>query len=184
MPVPDFSPGEKLTAAAMDSIGLWKVASGTLSTATTNFVGCFTSDYTNYRIVIDSLNFSGTGDLYWQLLTGTTVESGNNYKWAMTGLTESGLATNSATAASTRGYTGATSQTASLVLSSSTMDVLGPNLAQRTLCMVAASGLEAAYYHRTGWAQYNQTNAYDGIRFTTATAVTVTGNVTIYGYRK
>jgi hypothetical protein len=42
---PDFSSGAVLTAAQMNSVGLWKVASGSLSTATTNFQGCFTSDY-------------------------------------------------------------------------------------------------------------------------------------------
>ena len=79
MPVPDFSPGEVLTAAAMDSIGLWKVASGTLSGTATNFVGCFTSDYTNYRIVVDGITFNTTGDVYIQFLNNTTPNATANY---------------------------------------------------------------------------------------------------------
>jgi hypothetical protein len=55
MPVPDFSPGEVLTAAAMDSIGLWLVKTQTIpSTATTSVTvtDAFSSTYDMYRITI------------------------------------------------------------------------------------------------------------------------------------
>jgi hypothetical protein len=184
MPVPDFSPGEVLTAAAMDSIGLWRVGGGALSTATTNFEGVFTSDYTDYRIVIDSLVFSSSADLYWRVLTGSTAASSADYGWSVTGLTDASGGTSSAAAAQTIGYTGSSSNLASVVISSCSLDFYGPQLAQRTFVTSSAVGYASAFYHRTGMSYYNLTNAYDGIQFTTLSANTVTGNVSIYGYRK
>jgi len=58
MPVPDFSPGEVLTAAAMDSIGLWLVKSQTVGSNVASVVvsDCFSADYQNYKIVITGLD--------------------------------------------------------------------------------------------------------------------------------
>jgi len=52
MPVPDFSPGEVLTAAAMDSIGLWLVKTQTVGTGVSSVTvtGAFSADYQNYRV--------------------------------------------------------------------------------------------------------------------------------------
>jgi hypothetical protein len=184
MPVPDFSPGEVLTAGAMDSIGLWKVASGSLSTATTDFVGCFTSNYRDYRIVIDNLAFSGTGDLYFRMLLGTTPATASDYFWAMNGLSSSNTALNTAAASQAFSYTGVSNNGANnLIAMASTLDVFGPQLAQRTLVLTHSIGVITDFYHRTGFTSHNLTTAYDGIRFLTNSAVTVTGNVTIYGYR-
>lgn len=53
MPVPDFSPGEVLTASAMDSIGLWLIKTHTLptSTNTTTISDVFSSTYEAYKII-------------------------------------------------------------------------------------------------------------------------------------
>jgi hypothetical protein len=52
MPVPDFSPGEVLTAAAMDSIGLWLVKTQTVGTTVSSVTvtGAFSADYQSYKI--------------------------------------------------------------------------------------------------------------------------------------
>jgi hypothetical protein len=52
MPVPDFSPGEVLTAAAMDSIGLWLVKTQTVGTtvSSVNVTNAFSADYENYLV--------------------------------------------------------------------------------------------------------------------------------------
>jgi hypothetical protein len=54
MPVPDFSPGEVLTAAAMDSIGMWLIKTQTIGTAVSSVTvtGAFSADYDNYKIVV------------------------------------------------------------------------------------------------------------------------------------
>jgi len=185
MPVPDFSPGEVLTAGAMDSIAMWRVAGGPLSGTATNFVGCFTSNYTNYRVVVDSVAWNATGDLYYQLLTGSTPENGGNYHWAMAGFRANGVAFNSTAQSQTLGFLGATNSGANnLIVGAATWDILGPQLAQRTLLTGEGAGVFNEYMGVNGMNAHNLTNAYTGIRFLTNTATTFTGNVTIYGYRK
>jgi hypothetical protein len=185
MPVPDFSPGEVLTAAAMDSIGLWRVGGGTLSSTATNFVGCFTSNYTNYRIVIDSVTFNSTGDLNIQFLSGATPNTTANYSYAFVGLTTGGASGN-ANGTTTFAYTGMTTTAAfNETMGFVIMDVLAPqSAAQRTFVSINSAGYGANFYTRSGLAEQNQLLAFDGIRFLTNSAATFTGNVNIYGYRK
>jgi hypothetical protein len=185
MPVPDFSPGEVLTASAMDKIGLWRVGGGTLSGTAVNFAGCFTSDYTDYRIVVDSLAFSAAGDMYYQYLNGTTPRTTANYYWAMTGLRIDTVASNSASLSTTLGYTGMSSNASGgLMLSSGSMDIYAPTIARRTFLTSAAVGYASDFYHRHGMSGQNEDISFDGIRFFTNSAVTFTGTVSIYGYRK
>jgi hypothetical protein len=78
MPVPDFSPGEVLTAAAMDSIGLWlvktqAVGAGALSAVVT---GAFSSDYNNYFVTWTGGAGSVSGA---QLRIAFNVDTANNY---------------------------------------------------------------------------------------------------------
>jgi hypothetical protein len=185
MPVPDFSPGEVLTAAAMDSIGLWKVASGALSGVSTNFVGCFTSDYNNYRIVVDRLSFNATGDIYIRMLSGTTPASGaTEYQYAFTGLTSAGGAANITNAGTNAGFIGASNNLFNNgAVSSVSADIYSPAVTQRTIFTISSISHPSAVAHRTGALYHNPTTAYDGIQFLTLTATTFTGNVTIYGYR-
>jgi hypothetical protein len=77
MPVPDFSPGEVLTAAAMDSIGLWLVGSGTLSltTSATNVTGVFSSTYKNYRVLLNVTARSASQRIDFKYIDGTTPTS-------------------------------------------------------------------------------------------------------------
>jgi hypothetical protein len=78
MPVPDFSPGEVLTAAAMDSIGLWLVKTQTVGTGVSSVTvtGAFSSSYDNYRIIISGGQTSVNGSIALQLnnSTGTTYQ--------------------------------------------------------------------------------------------------------------
>jgi hypothetical protein len=181
---PIFSAGAVLTAAQMNQLGLFKVATGSLSTATTDFVECFTGDYRNYRIVISNVAFSGTGDLLFRMLDGTTPSTTSDYFWAMSGFKVVASAFNAEGNGQALGYTGISNNGANnLQIGAAVMDVHGPLLEQRTLNTSQAVGVVTDYYHRSGMSVHNRLLAYDGIRFFTNSAVTVTGNVTIYGYR-
>jgi hypothetical protein len=75
MPVPDFSPGEDLTAAAMDSIGLWLVKTQTVGTGVSSVTvtGAFSSAYDNYEIVYSGGTMtSSSADSQLALQLGTT----------------------------------------------------------------------------------------------------------------
>jgi hypothetical protein len=186
MPVPDFSPGEVLTAAAMDSIGLWRVGGGALSGTTTNFEGVFTSNYTNYLITLDNLQMSATADIYLRMLNGSSAANTADYFWAFLGWTDAGGNVNSQGAAQTVGFIGFSQSGANNIpIGSSRIDVFSPALTARTFfkCATVAypSGNTAT---RDGVVRHNLTSSYNGIQFVTASAATMGGNVSIYGYRK
>jgi hypothetical protein len=91
MPVPDFSPGEVLTAAAMDSIGLWLVKTQTVGTGVSSVpvTNCFSADYDNYKITytggvgstfqdISMVLGSITSNYYWINLSTSYVNGSVN----------------------------------------------------------------------------------------------------------
>jgi hypothetical protein len=106
MPVPDFSPGEVLTAAAMDSIGLWLVKSQTIGTgvASVTVTDAFPTSYRSFNVVITggvastsanlalTLGASSTGYFagysYVNIGTGATaiVTNNNASSWSAVGL--------------------------------------------------------------------------------------------------
>ena len=184
---PDFSSGAVLTAAQMNSVGLWKVASGALATATTNFQSCFTSDYRDYRIVIDSMGASGVGDFYIRLLQGASEVTGataNNY-WAYRGITSAGVAGDSSAAANVAWYLGATFPGATTVSGQSIIDITTPQIAAKTMATVQSANLIAgAYISRNGMCAFDTSAVFDGFAVKSLSAATLSGNVTIYGYRK
>jgi hypothetical protein len=186
MPVPDFSPGEVLTASAMDAIGMWRVGGGALSTATTNFAGVFTSNYTNYRIVIDSPATSGAGDFYLKFLYASTglVTTANNYYWAYRGLNSSGGSQDINAAATNQGYLGWSSPGAGGA-GGMVFDIISPFLTNKKAVQGQAFSLgSGVYISRSGGFSWDASDSFSGFQITSATAVTLTGNVSVYGYRK
>jgi hypothetical protein len=184
MPVPDFSSGEVLTAAAMDSIGLWKVASGTLSTATTNFVGCFTDSYKNYVITLDQIAVSGAADVYFRFLENTTAFTGS-YPWAMRGLTVAGAGSDSNNGgAADAGYTGITVTSPSGPIASAYLQVFGTRQNNaRSHVLLSCASFQSAWYSRSGMSFADDNRLFNGIQFLSKSTPTFTGNVTIYGCR-
>jgi hypothetical protein len=165
--------------------GLVYVTSGPLSTATTDFVGCFSSIYRNYRIVIDQISWSGTADLYFRMLSGSTPATTAEYFWAYNGLSAIAGGSNSNGNGQVLGYLGTTNNGANnLAVGSASFDIYAPNVAARTLFTGTGIGVISEYVSKTGIAAHNLTTAYTGIRLMTGSAVTMTGNVTIYGYRQ
>jgi hypothetical protein len=165
--------------------GLELITTGTLSSTGTNFNQCFSSNYKNYKIVIDQIAFStAPAELYWQLRSGTTTIN-TNYRWAFLGLSANNLNRNAnESVLEAACFTGVSiSSFPDLVLSTLTMDIMGPNIAARTFAHTSAIGFESTNFFRYGVTMNNATTAYNGIRFSTQSSATVTGNVAIYGYR-
>jgi hypothetical protein len=183
---PVFLDTEILYASSMNKIGMWKVASGSLSTATTNFQGCFTPDYRNYRIVINSMGASGAADFYIRLLQGAsevTGATGNNY-WAYRGIDSAGAAGDSSAAANVAWYLGLTFSGATTVSGQSIIDITTPQIAAKTMGTVQSANLiTGAYMSRNGMCAFDTTAVFDGFAVKSLSAATLSGNVTIYGYR-
>ena len=187
--LPAFTTGQVFTSAAandMANSGLTYITSGALSSTGTNFAGCFTSTYDNYRIVMSSLALSADADIYWAGLVGTTPSTSADYSFAQLGLRADNTALNAANSASTLGYTGftATGGVGGVVVGSVSIDIYGPKLTQRTFMTVNAMGYSLGFYARQGMSHFNLTTSFNGIRFTAGAAPTMTGTVTIFGYRK
>jgi hypothetical protein len=74
MPVPDFSPGEVLTAAAMDSISGWLVASTSFTSSPgVEVQNCFSSSYRNYKVILNVFG-NNSHNLQMQFMTGTNTK--------------------------------------------------------------------------------------------------------------
>jgi hypothetical protein len=179
MPVPDFSPGEVLTAAAMDSIGLWKINSSTFTTQDPfDLTGIFSSTYRNYKIIME-IKGSATAACNMQMLSGTnTPYTLNNYYrygfYVGGGGTFTGLS--------------AANQTNMFITNTSTahnspieMTIFAPNVSDRTYAMTQSfdpsSGLQIILHH-----QIDAATQFTGLRFDAASG-SVTGNVRVYGFR-
>jgi hypothetical protein len=189
MPVPDFSPGEVLTAAAMDSIGLWKVGEFTAS-GTSRALVCdniFTSDYTNYRVVVRLRSTLNTNACFYQYLDTSGVAVNTIYFGTVYGKDYAG---------GTTGFIGTLSLTSVqyvvYVPNSTTfhlntaLDIYSPLSATTN---TAVNGFQSsissgAFFH--GGAVLGMMNAaqgHRGIRFDNGGGTNLTGTVTVYGYR-
>jgi hypothetical protein len=177
MPVPDFSPGEVLTAAAMDSIGLWLVKTVTIGAGVSSVLvaDCFSADYTNYKIVIAG-GVASTGTNMTIQLTGITGSVYNNAGTFLTygSATVNGFGPGLSTSL-IYGPGDATFHAASL-------DIMNPFATTRK--GIISNGVSAAsQYAFAGYV--NSTTSSTGFTITPATmGSTLTGGtIRVYGYR-
>jgi hypothetical protein len=179
MPVPDFSPGEVLTAAAMDSIGLWKVASVSVTSGSVLAVNnCFTSDYDNYRIVLFNLKTTSNIAMNWQLRNGTTPSTTGYFS------TQAFILFGAATwlfgSPGTSSFI-APGNTNTNPPSSGTIDIFQPQKNERTGFFGTYQAHDAMIL--TSGTHNDGTNVYDGFQLNSAGTFT-SGTATVYGYRK
>jgi hypothetical protein len=78
---PDFTDATALAASSLNSIGLWKTASVTLTGQTTaSLTNAFTSDYSNYLFVYNVRTNTGTTAMRVQLaINGTPNATAGSY---------------------------------------------------------------------------------------------------------
>ena len=183
-----FVTGQVFTASDANNMansGLTYITSGSLSTATTDFVGCFSSTYDNYRIVITSPQVSSAADIYFRLLDGTTPKI-TNYYYGSVGFNTAGTALNTFGAGGTEVYTGWTCSAggAGTDIGMLVADITTPFVAKKTSFAGSYMAFQTAYKVGTFSATQTDATSYSGLRISTLTAATLTGTATIYGYRK
>jgi hypothetical protein len=177
MPVPDFSPGEVLTAAAMDSIGLWLVKTQTIGAgvASVPVADAFSSNYENYYISLIG-GVGSTGQFISMILTGSTA---NYYAagtdTAVTTAVVQGTNNNNTASWSQIGYSSTNNNSLSV-------NLFGPNMAKTT----GMSAFIMPHLTGGGFRQsagfHNVATAYTG--FTIAVGGTMTGGtIRVYGMR-
>lgn len=154
----------------------------TFSAATAISVnGCFTSQYTNYRVVVDISAQSGSAGGSLRLRAAGTDDSSTNYTvqhgWF------SGSSTPSAATASGQTSWGTTPVSGAEHFY--VMEFNGPAVARATRLQIhdSAWATPTTGVDTTTSARHTLTTAYDGFTYTPS-AGNVTGTVTVYGYYK
>ena len=136
--------------------------------------GCFTSDYTNYRILV-----AGTGstnvDLALRLRAAGSDATGTDYLSRNLLAFSGGISSNESTTASWENLARVNTDAGCGVI-----DLFRPQLAVKT-AMNNQGGTSVVTQIRNG--HHNLANAYDGFTLTANTG-NMTGIVSVYGYRK
>jgi hypothetical protein len=185
-----FTAGQILTASQMGTlqtnIGLTYITGGALSSTATNFAGCFSSSFENYRIEFSKIDI-GAGWLQFQMLNTTTPFTSSLYSAAFASVNSStGSPSADRGTAITAGYLGFNFQSTANGSMSASYDFMNPFGTGRTFY----NGSASVYYAVTPFFQLNNggggidsTNSFDGIRISSSGGGTLIGNVRIYGYR-
>lgn len=189
MAYPTFASGDVLNASDMNAVGLWAItpssvtngtASGptvtvgtTVSSVTLN--GVFSSDYTDYRVVITAVNGTNGGSyVTCQFGAEATGYYGSLFYDLYTGASN-GYGRNNNGASFYVGIIGANNDT------NSSFDIHAPNLAKRTCANGTFNG-----DNYSGWfgGQLANTTQYTDLKIGTSLGTLTGGTIVVYGYRK
>jgi hypothetical protein len=178
MPVPDFSPGEVLTAAAMDSIGLWLVSSTAVGTgvASVTVTDAFSASYDAYKITYTGGVASASVNLGTRLGATTT-----GYRMAMNGVTSvsGAVAAYDNNTNTTWIWTGGANTT----WVNYNIEVWQPFLARPTFVtsVLASNGADNYWQVRGSLAD---SNSYTSFTLLPSSGTITGGTICVYGYRK
>ena len=186
MPVPNFSPGEILTASAMDSIGLWEIATVTFSASSSVVVdNVFSADWNDYRVIVNATG-SATGFSGFQFRNGSGNITGlfyrgqgvRGYGSSVDAISDYNLSTYPAFMLTYGTGTNRTITTSDICtpFSASTATVA----TYQNFCDNAPA---AVSYTSNGGFLYAQNAQATGFRLVPS-AGTITGSLSVYGYNK
>lgn len=184
---PTFTAGAVLTAAQMNAVGLWLVGSTTATSGSTaQVLGCFSTDYDSYKIIVSDLRTVAAASFTMQLLQGSTAVA-TNYGWGVSRVDYAGALTGAGS-----GITPLVSSWASQVTNSTTsatsmiMEVQNPFLSQYTYAQWESTDNRggSGYARVMGGGTQASTNSFTGIRFTLTASSITNMNISVYGYRK
>lgn len=170
------------TVATTANVGMRYVTSGTFSSASSVSINnCFSSTYTNYRVVFGNITQSTTLVLRIRMRLSGTDSTAASWDYAFPYLYVNGasISINNGTA-QTGLYVGDTNSTANSTAAFS-FDVFQPNVARRTVWLGQAINIYSSFFTMSGGGTHNVETAYDGFTLYTSTG-TITGNYQVYGY--
>jgi len=179
MPVPDFSPGEVLTAAAMDSIGLWLVKTQTVGTGVSSVTvtDAFSADYENYLITVNGGAGSAIADLRLQIGGQTSLYYSFLYYSNYNANTVLGFGQQNQANFNYAGAVTTNSITAQINVQSPFLTRVTHYTAQH-----AFSDTITGFYHSGG--QLFNTTSYTSFTLSPTTGTLTGGTIRVYGYRK
>lgn len=174
---PDFSPGQVLTAAHMDAVGLWLVKTQTVGTGVSSVTvtGAFSDQFDNYRIIYSGGTQSTSTDVVFQLGSSTTgYSSFLNYGVAGT---SSPLGASQNNAASFPWVGGAQANQAS----HASLDVLGPYLTGYT--KIRNAQYQNLNIYGTCQGEHAVSASYTSFTLSVGAGTMTGGTIRVYGYR-
>lgn len=179
MPVPVFTAGETLDASEMNAVGLWKVASGTLSltTTATNVTGVFSADYKQYRLLLNVTARSTTNRVDMRYIAGTTATTTGYYQGGLGGSYAADQVIWYQRSANDAQFFGLGCSSDSFVI----MDIANANKAVSTLHTGSFSDRNSAFAYVLGGEQIG-TTVFTGFQLFTSTG-TATVEYQVFGYR-
>jgi hypothetical protein len=181
MAIKTFTTGEVLTASDTNTYlansGLTYISKTTLGTGTTDILGCFSTTYDFYRVMFTNLTQTVAGQPGFKFLAGSTPSSTGYYYGGVYRLYTGGGADE--TGANT-GYFPIAS-TSTTAPSSLVIDIMNPFLGVRTTYTGLKNNHDAGVYI-TGY--HNVATSYTGLQISVITGGNLTGDCTIFGYRK
>jgi hypothetical protein len=180
MPVPDFSPGEVLTAAAMDSISGFLVKSQAVGAGAADIVvtGAFSADFDNYKITLSGGTCSGIAN--FGCIFGATigsVYSSTRIANSPNSATPAGSATSAGTSFGFFGQGGTDWVNVNC-------DVFSPFLAKRTIyngSYMIDIGASSVIGTTQGFLDNN--DSYTGFTITFGGQTVTDATLRVYGYR-
>ena len=181
MPVPDFAVGEVLTAAAMDSLGLWLVKTQTISSSpavsSVTVTDAFSADYQNYKVIITGGVASTTGLLALSLGSANT-----NYFYRVSAPTAYNGNTGNIGGDGTTSFAQIGGYTTNNI--SASIEIFQPFEAKSTgISATWIQHIASQYQGMTNGFQ-NSTTSFTAFTIATAGGATLTGGtIRVYGYR-
>jgi hypothetical protein len=177
MPVPDFSPGEVLTAAAMDSIGLWLVKTVTVGSgvASVPVTDAFSADYDNYAIIYAGGTGSTPAAITFQL-TGSTA----GYYSAWNGTVYSTGGANNGSDNNTASWTAGAAFTEGAAMN---VQLFQPFNSVRTGIYFSRVDYRTTGASAVGNGFHNTADSYTGFTIAPSGGTLTGGIIRVYGYR-
>lgn len=189
MTYPSFSVGDILAASDMNAVGLWKITSSTFSAQTTvPFTGVFSSSYTNYRIVFDEWTATVSENHFLRVRDSGGIISTTNYvtqRLESTGATVTGVTVGGG-ASSTWFPTYIVQSSTAAAGVSGYIDIFQPNVSgkyTRANGKFTRTDSTTGVYTTEFSGIFNLTTALTGFELVRNSTATMSGTVTVYGYR-
>jgi hypothetical protein len=176
-----FTSGQVLTAAQMSSlqsnIGLAYITEVAITGATTTVSGCFSSSFTNYKIVVDLTASAAAG------ASAVTLQlNGLSSGYAYNNVRNYGATINALTDAAGTSYLLGSTASSPCTFATS-IEVFKPNLAATTTFTHNSHGWNSSdYIWYGGGCSVNNTTQYTGVVLSIAGGGT--GKIFVYGYRQ
>ena len=179
---PVFVSGAILTAAQLNAAGLWLTGTTTVTSGTNcDVLGCFTSDFDSYRVVVSGLKTNTAGDVQITMLSGSTPAASN---WT-SGRSQMDYVTGTMSLVKGTAAANAYGTIGSAVASGVSLDIYNPFKTEYTSYAGVSSDSRGitGYINLTTGGQLGNTTSYDGLRVLGSGCTFTNCKVSVYGYR-